>query len=217
MYWIVECIVALIAVDFVSGLVHWAEDTLGTESTPVFGRWLIGASILHHRDARAFTSKGWLASSWDLSLVGLLVAVGTLLAGHLGPGVLLFIIAGANANEIHKWNHAPSRAPFVARILWASGLVQRPAQHARHHARDKNTRYCVVTPFLNPLLDRIHFWRTFERLVVPFIGAPRREDLRAIRLLPWVAKGTQAHTAKNGESTKSPFQNEGKRTRVRAD
>ena len=32
---VLELAVGLFTVDFVSGLVHWAEDTFGTESTPV--------------------------------------------------------------------------------------------------------------------------------------------------------------------------------------
>ena len=187
---IIECVVALLAVDFISGLVHWAEDTFGTETTPVLGRWVIAPNVLHHRDASAFVTKGWFASSWDLALISLLVAAVAFATGHFGPGVVLFAIAGANANEIHKWNHAPSRAPLIARCLWAVGLLQRPNQHAWHHAHDKNTGYCVVTPFVNPVLDRVHFWRALEHLVVPFFGAPRREDLRGIAVLPWVERRT---------------------------
>ena len=46
-----------------------------------------------------------------------------------------------------------------------------------HHSGEKNTRYCVVTPFVNPVLDRLGFWRGLERVLVPLFGAPRREDL----------------------------------------
>jgi ubiquitin-conjugating enzyme E2 variant len=56
--------------------------------------------------------------------------------------------------------------------------MQRPVEHARHHAGDKNTAYCVLTPFVNPVLDALGFWRAIERVVVPIFGAPRREDLR---------------------------------------
>jgi ubiquitin-conjugating enzyme E2 variant len=56
--------------------------------------------------------------------------------------------------------------------------MQSATDHAGHHCGDKNTDYCVVTPFANPLLDRIGFWRGLERVLVPLFGAPRREDLR---------------------------------------
>jgi ubiquitin-conjugating enzyme E2 variant len=167
---------ALLLVDFVSGLVHWAEDTFGTESTPLVGRWIVAPNVLHHRDAEAFVDRHWLASSWDLGLLGVIL-------GWLGPAVFVFALAGGSANQIHKWNHAPSRAPRAVRVLWRVGLLQRPAHHNRHHGGEKNTAYCVITPFVNPLLDRAGFWRRLERAIVPFTGAPRREDLRALHAL----------------------------------
>lgn len=170
--------VALLAVDLVSGLVHWAEDTFGTEATPVVGRWIIAPNVVHHRDAAAFTRNGWLASSWDLLLGALLSGLLAWRLGWLSWPVVLFCLVGANANEIHKWNHLGSeRVPSFVRGLWRSGVLQAPEHHSGHHRGAKNTRYCVVTPWLNPLLDRSGFWRGLERLLVPWFGAPRREDL----------------------------------------
>lgn len=178
-----QVVLALVLVDFVSGFVHWAEDTFGAESTPIVGPWIVTPNVLHHRDPGAFVSKRWFASNWDLALVGVIVVAVAAMTGHLGAPVVLFAIAGANANQIHKWNHVPGRAPWYVRGLWATGLLQRPRHHARHHAGRKNTHYCVVTPFVNLVLDHIGFWRALERIVVPITGAPRREDLRSIRRL----------------------------------
>lgn len=172
---------AIVAADFVSGVVHWAEDTFGEVDTPIVGRWIVAPNELHHRDAGAFTHKGWLASSWDLALASaLLVAIAAWL-GMLTPYLVLFALLGANANEVHKWNHAPRRAPWIARVLWRARLLQAPEEHARHHAGAKNSAYCVLTPFVNPLLDRIGFWRGFERVLVPLAGGSRRADLAHLR------------------------------------
>lgn len=183
MSWPIELVLGLLAVDLASGLVHWAEDTFGTESTPLVGRWIIALNVLHHRDPTAFVTKGWLASSWDLALLAGLVVAIAIAGGWFGPGVALCAFVGANANQIHKWCHAPARAPLVVRALWRVGLLQSPGHHARHHRDEKNRAYCVVTPFVNPVLDRLGFWRALERCIVPFSGAPRREDLRSIRRL----------------------------------
>jgi hypothetical protein len=174
---VLELAIGLLAADFVSGLVHWAEDTFGTESTPLVGRWIVAPNVLHHRDPAAFVGKSWLASSWDLAAASLVLLAIAIACGRLGPGIAIFALAGANANQIHKWSHAPAQAPWLVRALWRTGLLQTPRQHARHHVGEKNEGYCVVTPFLNPVLDRIRFWRVLERCTVPFFGAPRREDL----------------------------------------
>jgi ubiquitin-conjugating enzyme E2 variant len=170
-----------LAADFVSGLVHWAEDTFGTESTPVLGRWVVVPNVLHHLDPTAFVKKSWIASNWDLAAAAAVFLAISVACGAFGPGAVVFAIAGANANQIHKWCHAPATAPWLVRVLWRVGILQSPRQHAVHHGGAKNEAYCVVSPFLNPILDRSGFWRALERCTVPLLGAPRRTDLAAPR------------------------------------
>lgn len=185
---------ALLAVDFISGLVHWAEDTFGTETTPIVGRWIVAPNVLHHHDANAFVRRGWFASNWDLGLAGLLLVGAAWWTRRLDAAIVAFALAGAFANQIHKWNHAPARAPLPVKLLWAARLLQAPAHHAGHHRGAKNTRYCVVTPFVNPVLDALRFWRGLERVLVPVFGAPRREDLAGVR---W-------NRARRADATRAP-------------
>jgi ubiquitin-conjugating enzyme E2 variant len=176
---ILEVLLAILAVDFVSGLVHWIEDTFWTEETPIVGRWIVLPNSLHHRDGMAFLKNSWIRSSWDLSLLGLLILFTAKECGVLGWPLWLFVFIGANANQIHKWAHTPRAAvPMPIRFLQRLHVLQSPAHHAMHHVRDKNSHYCVVTNMMNPVLDGTHFWRALERLLVPIFGAPRREDLR---------------------------------------
>jgi len=175
---LLESLLAIVAVDFVSGLVHWLEDTFWTEQTPVFGRWIVVPNSRHHRDGLAFVKNSWLQSSWDLLLSGLLVLLAARALGVLGWPVWLFVFIGVNANQIHKWAHLPRGAVPVP-IHWLQRLhvLQSPVHHAAHHVADKNSHYCVVTNLVNPILDGIRFWRALEWLLVPVFGAPRREDL----------------------------------------
>ncbi len=184
---VIEAALVILLADFVSGAVHWAEDTFGGESTPVVGRWIVKPNVLHHRDGGAFVTNSWLASSWDLLVIGLLVLTAAWWLGLLTWHVWLFVGIGVNANQIHKWSHAPrSRVPKLVRVLQKVGILQSPAHHAGHHRGDKNIRYCVVTDFLNPILDSLGWWRTLERLV-PLWATPRRQDMRVTRAVP--AKG----------------------------
>jgi hypothetical protein len=72
-------------------------------------------SGLHHLDGTALLAKGWLASSWDLLAAGAVVVAVAWWAGRLDWHVWLFAAVGANANQLHKWNHSGrALAPWPA-------------------------------------------------------------------------------------------------------
>lgn len=172
---LVEMLLVLILVDFASGLIHWAEDTFGNETTPIIGNWIIKPNVLHHRDAHAFVKNSWLKSSWDLLIVGILILLAAYFLGYLTWHIGLFIIIGVNANQIHKYNHMPAtKLPKLVTILQKLFILQSSSHHATHHCGEKNTHYCVITPILNPFLDSIGFWRAMECLFVPIFGKSNR-------------------------------------------
>ncbi len=175
---VLEALLVVLCVDFLSGLVHWAEDTFWTEDTPLLGRWVVRPNVLHHADGAAFVHDSWLESSWDLALAAWLLLLACAAAGCLTWHAWLFAALGANANQFHKWAHAPRReVPAPVRWLQRLRLLQPPSHHAAHHRGQRNTAYCVVTVLLDPVLDRLGFWRALEALLVPPGGAPRRPDL----------------------------------------
>ena len=176
---LIEFIVTLAAIDFVSGLVHWAEDTFGTSKTPLIGKWIVIPNEIHHVDPVAFTRKNWWESSWDLLMATIIILIVAWLTNHLTWHVWLFCFIGANANQLHKYAHLPPRrVPMLVQGLQKLRILQSARDHAEHHTNEKNTAYCVVTPYLNPILDKLLFWRGLERLTVPIFGAPRREDIK---------------------------------------
>ena len=178
---ILKLSIAIFAADFVSGFVHWAQDTFGTEETPLWGKWVVAPNILHHNRPAAFTKNNWIQSSWDLTLLSLIILAISWIFGVLTWAVWVFCIFGANANQIHKYTHLPKRSiPFVIKALQKLRLLQNAKDHARHHSGDNNMAYCLITPFLNPIMDKLRFWRMLEKITVPIFGAPRREDLNIV-------------------------------------
>ena len=48
-----EVLVVVVLADFVSGFVHWAEDSWGSPSTPFIGKSVIEPNLRHHARPRA--------------------------------------------------------------------------------------------------------------------------------------------------------------------
>jgi hypothetical protein len=163
--------------DFVAGLVHWAEDAYFTEDTPVIGRQVIVPNIVHHHLPRYFTRLSWWESSRLLVLAGLVLFALAWPLGLLSWQLLLFVGIGVNANEIHKMAHR-TRAEngWLVSQLQDWRILQTPRQHGRHHADPKNTYYCPVTNYVNPLLERIDFWPRLEAFIKLRTGVAHRHD-----------------------------------------
>ncbi|HWB55289.1 MAG TPA: fatty acid desaturase CarF family protein [Tepidisphaeraceae bacterium] len=168
---------AVFAADFTAGFIHWVEDAYGHEDTPIIGKWLIQANIQHHREPRAFVKKNWWQSNWDLTLVSALMLFTAWMLGVLHWPFVVFAILAANANEIHKWAHrTPRENGKIITFLHRARLMQDTRHHAKHHTNPKNSDYCTITNYLNPILDGIHFWEGLEFILLHTVGLRRRID-----------------------------------------
>jgi ubiquitin-conjugating enzyme E2 variant len=172
-----QVIGVVLAADFVSGLFHWLEDAYGREHWPITGRLVTKPNILHHHDPRYFTRHGWFHSSRLLLCIGLAILMVAWLFGGLTWQVWLFVILGVNANEVHKWAHrTPAENGPLITWLQRIRLLQTSRHHAGHHTDPKNSHYCVLTNFLNPVLDSLGIWDGLEWVVWNAVGVRRRED-----------------------------------------
>ena len=179
-----KVVVTWLVTDFISGFVHWLEDSYGHPHIPVVGRYITKPDLLHHYRPRKFVANSWFSSS-DLLLVlcsaALLVA---LVLGRLSPMVFLGAVLGVNANQVHKWCHRTQRengALIVA--LQRLHVVQMPQQHQQHHLGKKDAAYCALTGFLNPILDGCRFWRALERVIFAVFGIRKRDDDELLALV----------------------------------
>lgn len=163
--------------DFVAGLVHWAEDAYFTEDTPVIGQHVIVPNIVHHHLPRYFTRLSWWQSSRLLVLAGLVLLTIAWPLGLVTWQLLLFIGVSVNANEIHKMAHR-TRAEngWLISKLQDWRILQTARHHGLHHADPKNTYYCPVTNFVNPLLESVDFWPRLEAFIQLRTGVTHRHD-----------------------------------------
>jgi plasmanylethanolamine desaturase len=83
----------------------------------------------------------------------------------------------ANANQVHKWAHrAPHENGLFITWLQRAKLIQTQRHHARHHSGKKDSHYCSITNFLNPILEELEFWQKLERFNARVFGLKRKPE-----------------------------------------
>lgn len=182
--------------DFACGVIHWAGDTWGRTSMPIVGRMFVRSFREHHVDPAAITRHGTVQVLGEQALVAVPViaalrlydpADDDSLGQALLVGMYVTVVAAMAANLFHRWAHM-ARPPLLARLLQRAGLIISFRHHARHHLPPYTQSYCIAIGWLNPVLDRVRFWRGLEWLVHKLTGAiPREDDLgreAALTLLP---------------------------------
>lgn len=171
--------------DVASGIVHWATDTWFSERQ--FGR-LIAIAREHHTHPShilgyRFLENATLGSAPSALFVGPLAVAIALLprsAFLYAAMIVLFLISLTLlwGTSLHNIGHRKAKSPII-KAGQRLRLFITPSYHAVHHRGDQTTRYCTVNGWANPLLDRIGFWRGFERLISAITGAvPRQDDVR---------------------------------------
>jgi len=158
-------LICLWIADFITGLVHWAEDTYCKDGYPIIGKLICEPNRLHHSDPNLMVRTGTFISrnilQWVLSLVSFVLLYFVDYANIYTFMVLLFASFG---NEVHRWNHM-SKSGYVITFIKEMGLIQAQRQHSLHHRPPYDKYYCVLTSQVNPVLERIKFWRGLEYMI----------------------------------------------------
>ena len=179
--------------DFITGFFHWLEDTYCLEHVPLIGGFICEPNIQHHIDPNDIVRDGTFVSRnyFQWILCGGIFALLCLL-GFGNIYTFLTLLMASFGNEVHRWNHMSSNGPIVS-FLKESGLIQIQRQHSLHHKPPFAQYYCTLTSQLNPMLERLNFWRRLEHVIEATTGiTPKRENRRDAR----------AHTKKpKGKST----------------
>ena len=164
--------IGYLSADFISGLVHWAGDTIGDENTPVFGPSFVTPFRYHHVDPKEMTRHDFIETNGNNCIVVAPVLVLLLLATPHTMGWLFFacsVLAFTSwfvfcTNQFHKWAHE-DHPPGVVRALQRAGLILSPEHHAEHHASPQDKSYCITVGWMNPILNRTGFFRICEAIV----------------------------------------------------
>lgn len=170
----ITLLVAYIASDVISGIVHWAGDTIGHEEVPFLGPNFIRPFREHHTDQKDITRHDFIETNGNNCIVVLVPLVAAyLLSPRSGLGFFLatfvaflglFVVA---TNQFHKWAHDDA-PPWFARPLQRWGLILAPGHHDIHHAAPHDKHYCITVGWMNPVLNGLHFFRGMEWVIARF-------------------------------------------------
>lgn len=181
-------VLGLLAADWVSGVVHWAGDTWGTAEWAIIGPALIRPFREHHVDQKGLTRHDFVELNGSNCLVSVPVLVMAALGLEIGErfvgGTTTAFLSAFLAwmtlwvfftNMFHQWAHRePAENNALIRWLQRRRLILSPEAHAIHHRPPHLGHYCITTGWLNPVLERVDFYRRAERLVSGVTGAQPR-------------------------------------------
>lgn len=185
MLWLVALAIpiALVLGDFTGGLVHWIADTYFSEHTPVLGQALIKPFRLHHSYPRDICTHNLISIVGNVCILAVPVLAFCLYLLWISDhGLIAFAIlctalmaaATVGTNIFHKWAHQEEPSGGV-RWLQRMRLVLEPQHHQLHHTEPFNKHYCITNGWLNPLLNKIRFFRTLEALL-RLVGIQKTND-----------------------------------------
>lgn len=164
---------AWLLADFISGLVHWWEDrAIVGQSRFKFLNGVREDNERHHQQPGYLVRLTW----WENINTTAPIAWGAaLLVGLLGGGKLIVftLIFLGIGNLVHRWAHEhPSKLPKAVRWGQHLGLFISASHHSGHHfvmgrlvSREGSViRFCVMSSWLNNMLDYVGFFAGIERL-----------------------------------------------------
>jgi len=171
LYYISISFVSWFLADLIAGIVHWWEDHyLNNDSKFKFLNTLSKDNDLHHKDPAALTAYSlWrnidtsAVVAWPLCLFLFLIGAPTLL--------YMTVFFASFANIVHRFSHEPKHKlnPVIA-FIQKTGIFISGDHHRVHHyfqgvvilKEDTIERFCPMSNWVNPILDRIQFFRFLE-------------------------------------------------------
>ncbi len=174
-FWLVLLLpLGWLAADWITGIIHWGFDTYGSQEMPVLGKSFIKPFRDHHLRPREMTEHTLTVTIGNTCIGAVPVTfwlLHPLLFGEPSDGYRLtafflsFTIGGTvMTNQFHKWSHLEHPPAWIV-LLQKMRIILEVKHHDVHHTKPFDTYYCITNGWMNPLLDRINFWRGMEKAV----------------------------------------------------
>ena len=157
LYVILQIIGGLLLADFLSGLIHYWLDKHADPNS-----FAMKTNAMHHERPNDFLGLTFIDRNRVMITIGALFIVAVVWLDLISPFTLSLAFFGILSNEFHAMSHR-SDNPKVIRALQRIGLICSRKQHAQHH-RGYEVSFCIITSWLNPILERIKFWRCLDKI-----------------------------------------------------
>jgi ubiquitin-conjugating enzyme E2 variant len=170
--------------DLVTGMVHWAADTYCSEQTPVIGKSLIGPFRMHHIYPKDICNHGLAETVGNTCILAVPLLsfclwlvwgeAASLLTAFVVFTTVVMVAVTVATNQFHKWAHEDVPHKLVA-LLQRARIILEPKHHDGHHTGSFNSNYSITNGWLNPLLNRLDFFRRLERALSKIGIKPTRQ------------------------------------------
>jgi ubiquitin-conjugating enzyme E2 variant len=170
---VLTILLAWLFADFLTGLVHFAEDRFFVnKSRFAFINRVIADNELHHRRPAQMLKFSYWQNINTSAYVAWPIALALFLGGSHAIWWLTVFFASFG-NLVHRFGHEHrSKIPIPIRILQKSGLFISFEHHWCHHfdlgliSRERTVgKFCPMTNWLNPVLDHLWFWYILEQMI----------------------------------------------------
>jgi plasmanylethanolamine desaturase len=174
--------------DFVSGVVHWAGDTWGTEKTPILGWRFVRPFRFHHAYPLDMLKTNFWTTNGDTVLAAMpmllfpfFMPLDTTWGLALGVTVCIMGIGGMWTSQLHLWSHMKT-PPRLVRWAQNCRLILTRPHHQKHHKVPFQANYCITNGWCNPILTAIGFFPVMEFVVSKLTGLKPRPETENDRI-----------------------------------
>lgn len=158
-----QLVLGWLIADFLGGALHWLEDRVLSERMPIVGAAIVVPNRRHHREPMAFASGSFIDRNLNTMLAALILSAAWVCLGGVSLTWATASIGGLLSAQVHYLAHQPRSRNRALRVAQEIGLLQSSAHHAGHHRPPSDRRYCVLTDWLNPIVDSVGLWAWLER------------------------------------------------------
>lgn len=177
---VIKIVLLILITDLITGIGHWWEDAYGDPRWKYLGESVVIPNLDHHKNPRKFLKDSFFSRIKLTFFIMIFIGVGVFLVGLMSWEIVFCLVYATLANEIHAISHRSNNenGKLICAIQ-KTGLIQTRKMHGHHHTSPYDVNYCIMTNYLNPLLNKTKFWFGLEYIISLFgINPMRGSEIR---------------------------------------